>query len=991
MAVNNSSGVPETARYLGLNRIISLSKQPEGMNELIVTSLGSHYRVLPEGIKDGYARVQLKDKQFKDIQFTVYFGESQIMILRERENLAQIRWKEGDSRVMLEAPEVFLGHTQMREELRLEYMLVNIALDYFINVKGHQLDELVFRGVSGLAEIIMLNHFGFRSVLSRSQLSKVVRKKNIVVEVELGGPALDEPYLRLETRKGSYKLFFVYPDDTPKRSLAFYYSLAAAFKYNRPYSKLKLLLALQNECFHVSGDYVVNRINQGWLQRYVGRGQLNRASSSPVYSSNKTPLIINPAGELIYGRVEELNEDHLDLFRDWDNHFWKSFGKLKHFDIDHVEVLLRFQSGTYKTFVVVTEIPDFAYILNSRLQRDIKLVSGNRQIQGALNLTISQKYVGINLLETAPWNQFSGNKFFSLPASGLYRFVYSNYIEDYNKYLILRASISPEAMSLYERIFNKRNFKSKRPINDFTGKFDIVIDKEVVAAFAASFDKKYPLSSALTASSPLDRVGFKLDTYIRPMFICAKSSSPLFFGALMKTFSKSTKQSFSTNGFVFRQWSRKPEVLAEGIFGELKSVNNITQEKIEEINSKLNIVRKRILTEQFFREEDFSNLEVEILLNSYRSATFKGSRSSRQKDQIQYDLRSFKNIDFLYLETKHELFHRKIKTLYPSVDPALAELFILLFINIKGVINLKNKEYRRSQRIISDYEYLANPKTGLFKFYEAIVNNPKVNNAFEFLESLSVMVARETAYFPAMRSRMLTLAFNKDGALDPLKIETVKILVNLVKQSLIEEKNIAGKKEELASLTDFRNRKNVLPALIPFMAYAGNIRYKIEDNNIFLEVRFRDRDGLVKYAYIYLGQTDDLSGTLSKGGRLFNWTYRKWQQKKPGIFYYQNPGIEKEREAYGWQRLIRLPITRMIKEIGGYNVKTGRKPIEPTLNRLFRALFNKLGLEESLLSKKTWLSLQRMIGRGKAPAVFYVIRSKYLNYYLDMLSILNCC
>ncbi|MEI6831245.1 MAG: 6-phosphofructokinase, partial [Candidatus Omnitrophota bacterium] len=237
--------------------------------------------------------------------------------------------------------------------------------------------------------------------------------------------------------------------------------------------------------------------------KYNIKKQGKVVSSSPVYSADKTPLILNPIGKLIYGRVEELNDGHLDLFRDWDNHFWKSFGKLKHFDMDHVEILLRFQSNTFKTFVVITELPDFTYMLNSRLQREIKLVSRARQIQGALNIAITPKYIGFNLLEAAPWNQFSGNKFFSLSASGLIRFVYSNYVKNYKKYLVLRAPISLEAMNLYEKIFNKYNFKSTRPVNDLTGKFDLVIDKEDVVKFAAIFDRKYPVLPALTASSPV--------------------------------------------------------------------------------------------------------------------------------------------------------------------------------------------------------------------------------------------------------------------------------------------------------------------------------------------------------------------------------------------------------------------------------------------------------------------------------------------------------
>ncbi|MCG2713490.1 MAG: TIGR00730 family Rossman fold protein, partial [Candidatus Omnitrophica bacterium] len=442
--------------------------------------------------------------------------------------------------------------------------------------------------------------------------------------------------------------------------------------------------------------------------------------------------------------------------------------------------------------------------------------------------------------------------------------------------------------------------------------------------------------------------------------------------------------SFLTNGFIFRQWAKKPRVLARGVFSDVKAVNNMLYRKqAEEINSKLNIVKKKMLMERFFREKDFSNLEIEVLLNSYRSATFKQSRSSRKKDLIQYDLRSFKNPDFLYLETKHELWHRKIKALYPEIDPALTELFILLFVNVRGVIDLKNKHYLRATRLISDYKYLANRRIGLFKFYEEIINNPKVNDPFSFFERLCVMVAQEKAYFPAMRAKMQALVF-KDDVLNQIKTIVAKILINSLKKNLIEENNLVGE-EGLSSLSGLREQKELPRVLVPFMAYADSIRYRIEGNNIFLNVEFRDRDAGIKHAYLYLGSNDNLRGVLSRGGKIFNWTYRGWQKEKKGIFNYQNSGKEKEREEYGWKRIIRLPISRMIKEISGYNSRTGRRDIEETLNRLFRVLFRRLGLGESLLSQKTWLSLQRMIGRGQALTVFYTIREKYINYYLDML------
>ncbi|MFA5150798.1 MAG: LOG family protein, partial [Candidatus Omnitrophota bacterium] len=432
-------------------------------------------------------------------------------------------------------------------------------------------------------------------------------------------------------------------------------------------------------------------------------------------------------------------------------------------------------------------------------------------------------------------------------------------------------------------------------------------------------------------------------------------------------------QDKETNGFIFNQWNKNPQVLLRGIFGDVKAAGNSIQKKqVEEINSKLSAVKKRILAEQFFREKDFSNLKVEVLLNSYRSATFK--EPSRNKPLMQLDWRSFKNLDFLYFETKHELMHRKIKGLYSDINPALTELFILLFINIQGIINLRDRDYYRAEKLIAGYKGIANRKIGLFKFYEEIVSNPEINDPFDFLEKLGIMVAREKAYFPATRAKMEELVFQK-GKLNWLKMINAKILVHSLKNNLLEDREIAGE-EELQPLTD---------AFIPFMPYAQDIWHKSEGDNIFFRVKFKDKDGKLKYAYLYLGQEDDLEGVLSKGGKIFNWTYAQWQQRKPDIFYYQYGGTEKERKDYGWKNLVRMPVTKMIKEMNAYNLRTGRRDIENTLTNLFKDLFRELGLEESLLSCKSWLSLQRMIGAKQAPKIFYTIRENYINYYLDML------
>ncbi|MBL7130250.1 MAG: M48 family metalloprotease, partial [Candidatus Omnitrophica bacterium] len=445
------------------------------------------------------------------------------------------------------------------------------------------------------------------------------------------------------------------------------------------------------------------------------------------------------------------------------------------------------------------------------------------------------------------------------------------------------------------------------------------------------------------------------------------------------------------DGFVFIKWRKEPLVLAKGIFAKVKVLNDYAMEgnivkklsdtEIAEVNSKLNKVKRKILEEQFFREDDF---DVEVIVDylAYKSATFEKT-SQKRKDKIHIDLRSFKNPNFLYIVIKHELTDLKLKSIFPKIDPALRELFTLLTVNITEFMNLRDKSLRGAKKLLRDYDGVANERVGLFSRYRKINARSLLNEPLYFVEDICRMVAGEAAYFPNMQNRMKKLAF-KNNKLRSLLMPFIRIIINNLRKSFTESKYIIGE-EELRPLTALENEREIPRALIPFMPYARNIYYKTDDdNNIFLKVKFRAKDGKIKYAHLCFGQKDDLDSVLGSRGRLFDLTYKDWQKNNPAIFHYEYDGIEKER-GYCKSRLIRLKLTKMIKQIKNYNLSRKGEDIEERFRNLFSQFFEELNIDISQLSKRTWLSIQKQIGKNKGPNAYYVIRDAFIENYLDRL------
>ncbi|MCX5694401.1 MAG: ROK family protein, partial [Candidatus Omnitrophica bacterium] len=441
-----------------------------------------------------------------------------------------------------------------------------------------------------------------------------------------------------------------------------------------------------------------------------------------------------------------------------------------------------------------------------------------------------------------------------------------------------------------------------------------------------------------------------------------------------------------SDGFVFKTWDKKPQSLAKGEFGKLtaeKSIFRNYQSDLglpvgyaQEINYKLNLVKRKLLAENFFRENDFDIL-VSVVLPTYKSATF--HRLSDNKYEIILDWRCFENEDFLYLGVKHELTDIKLQTIIPDIDPALRELFTLINVNIDGMMKLRNEHPRKADELVKYLRKVANTRMGLFPRYEMVLNNPALNDPVTFIKEICRLLTKETVYFPNMRhlaeeQHMSEVLLEKL----PFRFNLLKLKLREINEKFFESSRIIGD-EKLEVLTSYHGKAPVV--IKAFMPYAKNIQYKIDGDNIFLKIKFRDDDGQIKFAHIYLGQSDNIDLTLGRGGKIFSQTYETWQKDNPGIFQYKYDDMKKERNN-AWGNLIRLPLTQMIKKINQYNLNYGSRDIEAQLKGLFKQLFDSLGVQGPL-SKKTWLWVQERIGDNKGPGVYYVIRDQFINDYLS--------
>ncbi|MCX5703950.1 MAG: peptidoglycan DD-metalloendopeptidase family protein [Candidatus Omnitrophica bacterium] len=462
----------------------------------------------------------------------------------------------------------------------------------------------------------------------------------------------------------------------------------------------------------------------------------------------------------------------------------------------------------------------------------------------------------------------------------------------------------------------------------------------------------------------------------------------------------------AADGFVFRQWSWQPVCMAEGKYAELKARKDapIPSGSLseEELNSRLNAAREKILDENFFREQDFAKLEVSVELPMYRSAILESIDNARRY-KLRIDYRTFQNPELLYATIKHELTDIAILSFFPDIPPAIRELFSLLWADIAAFIRLRDNFPRKAAQLINSYQEAAAKDRGLYPRYCRILSNPAISDPFapEVVRDIAAMIASdiEKVYFKNVRNDMKRFAFDAAGRQAPQF--TLLLELSRCRRLVAQARQVYGE-ENLRPLLDFGSRPKDIPAaLSAFMPFADRIHYKIEGGNVFLRIALPEVAGKKNYAYIYLGLRDNLAATLASHGHLFGLTYEHWRKllnsrydpdkidcKRPlgeegdidnsGIFRYPDEITPRElRDAYG--RFIRMPISQIIMQL--------RLPV-----KIAWELFSQLGLDAKKdLSRKTWLSIinivfsrERREQRLGIPANYWVLDG-LINRHLNAL------
>lgn len=460
-------------------------------------------------------------------------------------------------------------------------------------------------------------------------------------------------------------------------------------------------------------------------------------------------------------------------------------------------------------------------------------------------------------------------------------------------------------------------------------------------------------------------------------------------GSLQMSLFEGTEDSLAEGAFIFCRWGTNPGLLASGRYADLRGSRT---EPIELFNTKLNKIKRRLLKEEAFDEQDFE-VNVEVIYPAYKAAAYK-----RQGDVVMLDKRCFENEDFLYFEVKHELRDRKLPDM-PIIGkcfreyPGLRELFTLITVNIRGFMELRRRHPRRAKAMLDFCRKTGDPARGLLRCYAKIMADVSLNDAFTFTGDVFRLIenSRYKSYFPNTRKAVRRLAARgKEGNID--YETTAGILRPRLKAIYREYFEIESIRDTspFSPLTDFK--KNTPKALKPFMPYAKDVGYKLDNDSIFLRIRLRDGRDSVKFAYIYIGLKDNWYSVLGKRGRIYGLTYRGWKKDSPDLFTDKDYDAQTLRNEY-WKRLIRLPVRQLIDELcifernrlneleqmrsfpkEGLDAARGKlRKNRENLEKRFAGLFRSLGIKGEL-SRQRWIFAKNIAKETKVPNTYYVLR-----------------
>ena len=189
-----------------------------------------------------------------------------------------------------------------------------------------------------------------------------------------------------------------------------------------------------------------------------------------------------------------------------------------------------------------------------------------------------------------------------------------------------------------------------------------------------------------------------------------------------------------------------------------------TQIDIDDLNRKLAVVKRRLLKEHAFLSLlPLDEISIRVRWPMYKSAYYE---IIKEHISINIDLRTFKNIELLYIALEHELTHILLDRLMTGINPALREIFILLAVNVQRFIQLRDSNIEEARRLLVELGEEADKSRGMLPVYSKIMRSKKnewayfIDDIFEMVVDLDHEVYWQSSWHGVVRDLYAELGFN---------------------------------------------------------------------------------------------------------------------------------------------------------------------------------------------------------------------------------------